>query len=798
MFRNYLRTAWRNVRRHRLFVAINTVGLGVGLAVCMVILIYVQHENNYDDFHINNKRIVWVHLLSSWGGDSLPMPRLSYTSALLAQQYIPQVEATVRMTNEYPYAVIQSIANPEIRYSEKNFLFADSNFFQVFSFKLAEGNPATVLSRPFTIVISRDFSRKYFGSADPVGQQILFNNNYRFTITGIVENPPSNSSVDYGCIASMSSYASMPEKNQGQQYNLLQGGAFMTYLLLKQPPELSSLEKTLATLQKRISPDNATPDRFIVTPLTQVHLSDAQSIQGNGKYLFIFPLIAGLILLLALTNYISLSTARASLRAKEIGIRKVLGANRASIASQFFIEAALYTILAFIFGYILCFLFEERFFQYLQLSIDPGFLSSALMIWSFVALFVITVLLAAVYPSILLSAYTPVAALYGKLLRRSGGMSVRKFITVFQFLITVTLIICGMVINRQVNFIRNTDTGVNRDNVVMINFPPDMGKSFPSFRSEIASLAGVKKVAVSHYQMYSGSDIWSAKTEDVEQPARLSVLNVDRQFIPLLELKWSIPPDDSVYDHKVHQILLNEEGIRTLQLKPGVLHQQVTLGNNIHLELAGILKDFNFETLQKKIGPMGLIVANDTASIWTEINGSLLAKLNTHVNLPVLMDRMKSIYEKYEQSTPFSYSFVDDAFDQLYRAEQRLSRIFLILILITIGIAALGLFGLVTFMTSQRTKEIGIRKVMGASVQQIVRMLASDFVKLVVLAWILSCPVAWMLMHKWLDNFAFRIELQWWMLAAGGLAAVLIALVTIGFQSVRAARANPVDTLRSE
>ena len=677
-------------------------------------------------------------------------------------------------------------------------MFADSNFLQCFSFTLEEGDPNTVLRAPFTALLSRQLARKYFGSADPTGRQLSFNGRYTFTITGVLENPPSNSSIHYGMIASLSSFALMDDHKEQVSDNQLRGGGFTTYLLLQHPGDLAGLESAFARLQHQLDPDNKTPDRIVATPLRQLHLSDWYGSQENLKYLSVFPLVAALILLLALTNYISLSTAKAMDRAREIGMRKVLGAGRKAIAVQFFLESALYTVFAFAIAYTICLLFEQRFFHYLQLPVDHHFLWSTRLLLSYAGLLVATAIGAAAYPAMLLSGFQPIRVLYGKQESQTGALLVRKGITLLQVSIAVALIICGIVINRQVFFFRNTYTGIDRENVLSIPFPDQIGSSYPAFRSSIEGLSGVQEVAINHYSLYSGYDMWMAKSRNSDaQTVSLPVYNVDNHFIHLLGLRWSVPPDDTAYAAKRNQIVLNESAVKAFHLQPGRLHQLITLGNKNQIELAGILRDFNFESLQKPIAPLGLFVAADSAAIWSSLSGVLLARISPHTNLPTLIGRIKHIYERYEHTTPFSFTFLDESFEKMYRAEERLSQIFAAFITITISIAVLGLFGLATFLTGRRIREIGIRKVLGASVPGIIALLSRDFFRLAMIASLIGCPVAYLCMRQWLQSFAFRITIQWWMLAGGALLAMVIALATIGMQAFRAALTSPVNSLRS-
>ena len=345
-------------------------------------------------------------------------------------------------------------------------------------------------------------------------------------------------------------------------------------------------------------------------------------------------------------------------------------------------------------------------------------------------------------------------------------------------------------------FFRHTDTGVEKDNIVMIPFDPSIGDHYASFKQEAASLAGIEETATANYPMYKGYDEFISKSKSTNTDVALPIIAVDKNFIPLLGLRWKRAPDDSFFYQKQNQLIINETAIEKLNLNNNPVHKKIFVSGR-QTEIAGVLKDFNYESLQNKIGALCMFISSDTASAW-DMGGCMFAKMKPHVNVPTLIGQIKTIYEKYDKGKPFEYFFMDDAYNAIYTAEDKLSKIFVMFTTFTIFIACLGLFGLATFMAQQRTKEIGIRKVLGASVAQITTMLSKDFIALVLAAIVIASPVAWWAMHRWLQKFVYRINISGWISFMAGLTAVLIAIATISFQSIKAAMSNPVKSLRTE
>lgn len=797
MLKNYLKIAWRNLERNKLYSFINIFGLATGLAVCMMIVLYVGHESSYDRFHKNAERIVSVQGKLKIGNDSIFFQKMSYATASMGKQHTPAVESFVRFFKDYRQPVIQNPQSPRLRFSESSFLFADSNFFGFFSFTLIKGNKEQVLARPFSVVISHKMAQKYFGQDDPVGKTIRYNNGYTFTVTGVAEKVPSNSSIQFDFIASISSLSSVQELKELTQSQIVGVGSFSTYFLLNRPFAAPALEASLVQLNRSSNTDNN--ERYIASPLLNTHLKANFGDSSNIKYISIFPFVAAFVLLLALINYISLATARSAIRSKEIGVRKVMGAGRGSIALQFFTESALYTAISFALGYLLCTLFQPAFFDFLQIDIDNSFLHNTRMLVWFAVLFIITVLIASAYPSLLLSAYKPVAVLYGKFSKKSAGVSVRKFFTVFQFTVSMLLIISGIVIDRQMYFFRHADTGVNRENIVMVPFSAAIGKHYSTFTNEAGRLSSFQQTAACRYPMYKGYDMFFTKAKNSSADISIANINVDKNFISLLDLQWKIKPADSFFYNTRKAVILNESAVEKLNLGATPLNETFPMGNSVYT-VAGVLKDFNYQSLQGKIGALCLFIlpAEDSLSLLARTGGCFFGKLAPHVNTGDAIQQLKKLYEKYDSAQPFEYYFMDEAFDAMYKAEDRLAKIFSVFTAFTLLIACLGLFGLSTFMALQRTKEVGIRKVLGASVSQITALLSKDFLKLVLVAIVIASPLGWWAMNKWLETFAYRIAISWWIFIVAGAIAVLIASFTISFQAIKAAVANPVKSLRTE
>lgn len=791
MLRNYFKIAWRNLIRYKVYSFINISGLAIGLAVCMLIVLYVGHERSYDQFHTHSSRMFWMNSKLKLGADSVFMQLLNYSAAPEVSQREPSVESFLRIRKDDRAPVImQNPKQPSLKFAESKFMFADSNFFNFFSFKLLQGNKDLVLQNPLSVVISQRVAQKYFGNQDPVGEIIRYNNSDDLLITGVAENAPSNSSIEYDFVASLSGMRVIADQ---QSLVKDERNDFLTYFLLHDKGNIAKVEQALFQLAKEREAGADPGFRYIGIPMAKLHLNTGSDV-SNLKYLNIFPFVAAFILLLALINYMSLSTARSAIRAREIGVRKVMGADRKLIAAQFFMESALYTSIAFTLGYILCIFFQPYFFGFLQIDIDASFLYQPKILLSFLILFILAVGIAGAYPSVLLSAYKPVAVLYGKI-KQGGNISVRQFFTTFQFAIAVVFIICGIVIQKQMHFFRYADTGIARENVVMVPFGKSVSTHYTAFTEDVRSIPGLQQVSIALHPLYKGYDMMGIKPPGSNEMILMPTLDVDQHFIPMLGLKWKLPPNDSFFYTKKNNVILNETAIEKLNLQQVSLHQKID-----ELEIAGVVKDFNWSSLQYKIDGLLLSVRNDqdTTSLWAKNGGCLFVKIGPGTNIPSVIGRLESAHKKYDKENPFDYFFMDDAYEAMYKAEARLAELLTFFTGLAITIACLGLFGLVTFMAMQRTREIAIRKTLGASVQSIVKLLSAKFIFLVMIAVAVASPVAWYFMSKWLQGFAYRVSIEWWVFLIAAVIAVVIALITISFQAIKSAVVNPVKLLRTE
>ena len=796
MLSHYFRIAWRIFRRNTLYSLINIGCLALGIAAAMTILLYVLHERSYDRWQANSDRIFKVSVSMKVGNSSVNFDHLSYAAAPSVLHSDPRVESYVRAYSPRPSAVLRDANRPEAGINaEKPGYFADSNFFQFFSFRLMQGDPATVLVRPNTVVLTATTANLFFGTVDAIGKMLLYNGDQRLEVTGVCADPPSNTTIDFAWIGSGSSMHGMPELAKQLASPDVQGGSFLTWLRLTNAEAAGPVTGTMNAIASN-SPDtkDSDKDRYTLTKLREIHLQNNFGDASNTRYLVIFPLVAGLILLLALVNYMSLATARSVVRAKEVGVRKVLGGGRASLARQFYAESTLMATIAFAAGILLFLLIKPAFLRLLQLPIDDSFLLSPGVLGAFGLLLLLVIAIGGSYPALVLSAFRPVVVLYGKLSRRRGGEKVRKGFLIFQFGISMSLILCSVILEKQIWFIRHTDTGVNRENVVMIPFSTHLAH-YEAYKREIESLPGVTLAATAHYALYHEYDAFFVNSGG--KSIMLPVMSVDDHFISVLGLQWKHRPvlESVLYDNK--HILLNEAAVSKLGLHGDPVGQTVDIAGNF--VVAGVLKNFNYQNMQEPIGPLCLFVGKDTASGWgTTETGCLIARIQPHVNLPTLLGDMTAIYRKYDRQTPFSYQFLDDAFNAQYKAEDRLAGLLGIFTAITIVIACLGLFALATFAAQQRLKEIGIRKVLGASASSISSLLSRDFLRPVLISVLIASPLAWWVMSKWLQNFAFRTSISWWIFpaAAGGL--LLIAHLTVLFRAIKAARANPTINLRSE
>ncbi len=810
MFKNYLKVAWRSLMRKKAFSAINIFGLSMGLAIFALISLYVLDELSYDRYNENANRIYRVNTDIKVNGSEFkdkdtPAPM----AGVLAASY-PRIQQAVRLSESNNILVKKG----DETLIEKNAFFADPNLFKVFTLHLLQGNPNMALKNPASMIISASMARKYFNTTDVIGKNLKINNTDFYNITGVFEDVPEQSHLHFNFIMAMSGMKS-------SQSDFWLSNSFMTYLLVREGTTQSELNHYLKeTAQKYAEPQlvnvahstfaelakNGGHYKYSSIPLTKIHLYSTLSSEieptGNILYVYISAIIGLFILLIACINFMNLSTAQSAGRAKEVGVRKVMGSGRHNLIKQFLTESMLTAFIAYIFCIALIILLLPLLNRFSGKEIS---LTADLVIWLFPALLGVALicgLLAGAYPAFVLSSFDPIKILKGKFVLNIKGYKLRNVLVVFQFTTAIILITGTLVIYRQLDFIRHKNLGYDRGHVLVLNNAGALGDHKQSFRDEIVQLPGVVSGSLTQNLPTTTENDWNKNayskdaTMRADQTQTLVDWYVDANYIPTLQMKMikgrnfskDMPTDSSA-------IIINETAARLLGFKNPLdanlydFNSQTQQADKYHI--IGVVKDFNAGSIRYATQPLLMH--------YSKYGGQFIFRIKSG-NIAGLISKIEQRYRSFDQmsSQPFIYSFLDDDFNNLYRGEQRTGSMFTTFAALAIFIACLGLFGLAVYSAEQRTKEIGIRKVLGASVTSIMRLLSKDFVKLVGISIIIASPVAWFVMNKWLQNFAYRISLSWWVFLASGLLALLIAVVTISFHAIRAAMANPVDSLRSE
>jgi putative ABC transport system permease protein len=808
MFKNYLKITLRNLWRNKAFSAINILGLAIGMAVCLLISLYVSDELSYDRFHEKADRIVRLDMAIKFGGtESTQAVTAAPAGAALKQDY-PFIENFVRLreTSALIKKGNQNIAEYEVA-------FADSTLFDVFTLPMLYGNPKTALTEPNSVVITESIAKKYFNTHQVLGKTLTVENNQLYKITGVIKDLPENSHLKRNI------FLSMLNNGDSKENNWLSNN-FVTYLVLKKATDAEILKSKFGEIiKKHIEPQaseflniKSMEDfekagnylRFDLMPLTKIHLYSNKvaelSPNSNIQYVYIFSAVAIFILFIACINFMNLSTARSAGRAKEVGIRKVLGSFRSSLIGQFLSESVLLSLMAFVLSVVFASLilpyFNELAFKKMNFSFaEKPFLFPLLLLFA-----VVVGLLAGSYPAFFLSAFKPINVLKGKLSVGVKSGSLRSALVVFQFFASVFLIICTFVIYRQLSFIQNRQLGFNREQVLIINDTQALGSKMQSFKNEITKeLPEVKSGTVSSYLPVPS---WRSNTSffpegEIRQDNAVLMQNwgVDNDYVKTLGMQIVKGRDfDKNFLTDSSAIILNESAVQVLGFKDPIGKKIFNIANIETKEtrsytIIGVVKNFNYESLRENVGALSLILDKSQATMCFRLETSAIQQT---------LAKIESKWKVMATGQPFNYQFMDDAFGNIYRSEQRIGKIFISFALLAIFIACLGLFGLAAFSAEQRTKEIGIRKVLGASVSQIVTLLSKDFLKLVFIAFVIAVPLAWYVMHRWLQDFAYRIDISWWIFALAGVLALLIALLTVSFQAIKAALANPVKSLRTE
>jgi putative ABC transport system permease protein len=809
MIKNYLKTAFRSLLKNKGFTIINVLGLTLGIATCLLIVFYVLDELSYDRFNKKADRIYRVNNDIKFGGSENSFATAPGPAAMTLKADFPEIEQAAR---------IISVGGVRIRKSgqfvqEDRVLYADSTIFSIFTLPMVQGNPATALVAPGSMVIDERTAMKYFSRTDVAGQSLTVDDGTVYKVTGVIKDIPIQSHFRADI------FISMPGRADSRVDAWL-GNNYYTYILLKPGAKPAGLQAKFPgflqqhagqQLQNAIHMDFATLEksgsyfRFSLTPLNNIHLRSTSVGEmlpgGNITYVYIFSAIAAFILILACINFMNLSTARSAGRAREVGVRKVLGSPRKYLVAQFLTESVMVTLAGAILAVLAAWALLPVFNQISgkELAVDRQLISWMIPI---LLLFVLVIgCLAGSYPAFFLSAFQPVDVLKGgKLSRGFKGGGLRSFLVVFQFSISIFLITGTLVVYNQLKYIQSQDLGFNRDHVLIVQNVRGLGDQALSFKKEVKKLKDVDDAtmtgALPAENYMSGSSFFKDRSLSQESAVLSQRWFVDEDYITTLGMKLKsgrnfaadMPTDSSA-------ILINEAEEKMLGWPDPLNHTlYAPLNNELTsvgaFHIVGVIKNFNFRSLREQVTPMVLHFADDRTA--------LSIRIHAGANIPAVMAQVGNKWKELSPSTEFAYSFMEQDFDALYRSEQRMGKLFISFTSFAILIACLGLFGLAAYAAEQRTKEIGIRKVLGADVSTIVGMLSKDFIKLVMIAILIASPLAWLAMRKWLEGFAYRQQMQWWMFALAGLAAMLIAFITISFQSIKAALSNPIKSLKSE
>jgi putative ABC transport system permease protein len=794
MLKNYFKIAFRSLWRHKAFSFINILGLAVGISACFLIYLYVSFETSYDNFHSKADRIYRVVTDTKTPTETIKQAYTTSPIAINVKKDFPEVEDAVRFSQD-EFLVTKG----DVKFQEKKCLLTDSTLFNVFDFPLIAGDKKTALKEPMSIVISQTTAKKYFGNTNPLGQQLqLTGAALNSRITGVMKDIPRNSQIEADMFVSMSSLK--PIYGQATSDSEWTNHTGITYLLLKPNANAKALEAKFPAFMEfhhgKQAKELQMQDYLSLEPLRDVYLKSKREgfVSGNINNVYIFSVIAVFILLIACFNFINLTTARSAERAKEVGIRKVVGAIRFQLARQFISESIVISLIAFVVSLILCILVLPLFNQLAGEEISSSIFNNSLHI---VLLFILSVfigLIAGFYPSLVLSSFKPVSVLKGRFSTGTKGLILRKGLVVFQFTISIILITATIIVYRQLNYMRSQDLGFSKEQTVVINTNYDKNKD--AFKQSLLSIPGVLSSSASSHVPGGGSN--SAYSRIENKTGEMQKTNIDLYFVDfdyIAQYNLNVVagrtfskdfPTDSTQAMVINESAATMLGYNTPQEAVGKRFEQWGRKGQI----IGVLKNFNYKSLQQKISPLVMRFEPwELGTISLKVSGA---------NLPATIKAIGNKWGQIIPNRPFEYNFLDDLFDRQYRAEDHFGNLFFNFAILAIFISCLGLLGLSSYSTVQRTREIGIRKVLGANVSGIVNLLSIDFIKLVLIAFIIASPVSWFGMDKWLQYFAYRTNISWWIFALAGLTAVVIAFSTISYQAIKAAVANPVKSLRTE
>jgi len=790
MLKNYLTISWRNLLRNKLFSAINILGLSAGIACCILISLYVFHETSYDRFHEKADRIVRATMELSSGDKAI---KVGVTGTKVLPEFkrvFPEVENGVRF---FPTSAMVTYQDKMFR--EKGLVYADSSLFDVFSFKLLQGDPGTALAGPNQVVVTNSTAQKYFAGHEPLGASLRIND-IEYVVTGVAEDCPANSQIKFDILASWSSLTD-PVYTTESWYD----ASHYTYLLLKEAGMHTGLESKIEKYFTKLAGGDGKPGLIIhVQPLTDVHLhaiaEGGFEPGGDYRYVYIFSVIAFFILAIACANYVNLTTARASERAKEVGLRKVAGATRKKLVVQFTGESIVIVFISLLIALIAVDLLLPTFNAIAGKQITLNLFFSPWPILTLLGLLLAIGFLGTLYPSMVLSGFKPVKVLKGNFSTGATGTGLRKSLVVLQFVISVSLIASTLIIERQLSFIQNRKLGYDKDHVVVLQSHPSVQGKMKTIKEFFQKNPEVLAVTTCNQTPVFIPGKYNLVVNNEE--FLVTAVRADKDFVKTMRLNLQAGDDFTEVEEEAafaatdtvqRPIMLNETAVRSFGWTVDEAVGKTLTFQGRTSVVKAVVSDFHFSSMHEPIGPFVIFLARHTSKILIRISGQ---------QLPETLDYLREQWTTLAPHLTFDYEFLDDQFDKLYSAETRTGKVFYAFAALGTLLASLGLFGLITFMAKHRTKEIGIRKVLGASVSSVVLLLSRDLLTLIAIATGIGLPVAWWFMDQWLQNFAYRthIDLGIFVMSAG--ASIVTACIILSFQAAKAAMANPVDSLRNE
>jgi len=814
MFSNYFKISLRNLLSQRLYTLINILGLAVGIACCMMIMIFVIDELSYDRYHEKSDRIFRTYVDMKIGeveGDFAVLPA---PLAPTLMRDFPEVEAAGRFRAGGAYLVKRNPEDENIE--ETEIIFADHEIFEIFTIPLIEGDPETLLKEPQTLVLSESAAQKYFKGESALNQTLILDNEETYKVVGVVEDIPDQSHFHFDIFLSM-------EGREESKNGIWLSHNFQTYLLLKEGANAEALEAKFPELiETHAGPqvmqflgvsmeeweNGGNRIGYHLQPLSKVHLHTSMEgdlePSGSMTFVYIFSVIALFILFIACINFMNLSTARSSNRAREVGVRKVLGAFKKQLVSQFLVESIIMSMVAFMLAIIIA---EITLPYFSNLSGKSLYIPwNALLFIPTVLLGAIIVgLLAGAYPALFLSSFKPIQVLKGKLNAGAKSSRLRGVLVVFQFATSIILIICTLVVQRQLSFIQNKKLGFKKEQVAYIRNTYVIGDQIQAFKKELQHIPQITEATISGYLPVQPSSrnntaFWPEGKRVQEETIIMQNWAVDFDYMSTLGMEII---EGRAFD--INQstdstaIVINKAAVKSFGFENPVgeristfesIDEETGEPSMITYHVIGVMEDFHYESLRNAIGPLCLYIGRSTSRV--------SFRFQTGEDISTTLASVEEKWKEFAPNQPFDYSFLDESFRNMYDSEQRLSKIFSLFAGLSIFVACLGLFALASYMAEQRTKEIGIRKVMGATVSDIISLLSQDFMRLVLISILLAVPVAWWFMHQWLEGFEYRTNIQAGIFITAGLAAIIISLLTVTYQSLRAALTNPVDALRDE